>query len=68
MGGTRDGNRKVRDKLLAKNPNYYSELSKKAKKPRGGVHSPGSFTAGSERARLAGKKSKRRKAKEIERD
>lgn len=67
MGGTRDGGKKIRDKLLARDPNYYSNLSKKAKKPRGGHAYKHSFQNNPELAKAAGakggKKSKRGPAK-----
>lgn len=56
MPGTREGGLKARAKLLKNNPNYYSELSKKAKKPRGGINSPGSFANDRVRASIAGAK------------
>ena len=62
MGGTQEGNRKIRDKLLAQDPEYFSKLGSKGGKA---YHSkPQGFGSekvdkngltGSERARLAGK-------------
>jgi general stress protein YciG len=48
MSGTKEGNLKGRDKNLAKNPNHYSDLSKKRKSVGGG------FRNNSELARRAG--------------
>lgn len=59
MGGTIEGNRKIRDKMLARDPDHYRKIGGLGK--RGGKYSPGSFT--SETAREAGKKSKRGKSK-----
>lgn len=67
MGATQDGGKKFRDKVLAQNPNYYSEISKRARKPRGGHNSVGDFAKNRELAQKAGsvggKKSKRGKAR-----
>lgn len=69
MGGTKDGARKARDKLLAKNPNHYSDISKKAKKARGGKAYKHSFQNNVELAKIAGakggKKSRRGPAKKV---
>lgn len=56
MGGTREGGIKARAKLLKDNPNYYSDLAKKARKPRGGAATPGSFANDPARAAKAGSK------------
>lgn len=56
MGGTREGGLKSRAKLLKENPNYYSDLAKKARKPRGGAATPGSFANDPARAAKAGAK------------
>lgn len=56
MGGTREGGIKASEKLLAKDPNYYSNLAKKARKPRGGAATPGSFANDPARAAKAGAK------------
>jgi len=56
MGGTREGGLKARAKLLQENPNYYSDLAKKARKPRGGAATPGSFANDPARASKAGAK------------
>lgn len=61
MAGTKEGNRKVRDALLAKDPEHYSKISRRAKKPRGGVNSANGFNADRRRAAQAGEKSKRTK-------
>ena len=52
MAGTPEGNRKVADGLLAKNPNHYREIGARGKK--GGDLSPGSFKKGSAQAAKAG--------------
>lgn len=66
MGATSEGGKKTRDKLLARDPNYYSNLSKKAKKPRGGRNSVANFDENRELARkagaLGGRKSRRGKS------
>lgn len=71
MGATKDGGKKTRDKLLEKDPNYYSNISKKATKPRGGRHSANSFDKNPELAKTAGaiggRKSKRGKGKRLNR-
>lgn len=53
MSGTKEGGRKAAATNLAKDPNFYSNISKKAKH-KGGKNSPGSFD--SQRARAAGRK------------
>lgn len=60
MGGTREGGIKARDKLLAEDPDYYKKIRAKVKNPVAGKKAKGSFTKGSERARLAGAKGGRR--------
>ncbi len=70
MGGTTDGGKKTRDKLLAEDPDFYKKIRAKVKNPVAGKTATGSFTKGSERARIAGakggKKSKRRPAQTIQ--
>jgi len=56
MGGTREGGIKASQKLTAKDPNYYSNLAKRARKPRGGAATPGSFANDPARAAKAGAK------------
>ena len=56
MGGTREGGLKASEKLKQKDPNYYSNLAKKARKPRGGAATPGSFANDPARAAKAGAK------------
>lgn len=56
MGGTREGGIKASEKLKARDPNYYSNLAKKARKPRGGAATPGSFANDPARAAKAGAK------------
>lgn len=51
MVQTSEGGKKVAKKLLADNPNYYSELGKKSRKA--GVRG---FDSDTERARMAGAK------------
>lgn len=69
MGATQDGGKKTRDKLLKKDPNYYSNISKQATKPRGGRNSAHNFAKNPELAKAAGaiggKKSKRGKGKRL---
>lgn len=57
--GNSETAKRVAAELLEKNPNHFRDISKMAKKPRGGKNSPGSFNA--ETGRLAGKKSALRK-------
>lgn len=60
MGGTSKGGKKAAAKLIAQNPNHYSELSRRAKKPRGGDASPGSFKRGDSTVQSLGGKASRR--------
>ncbi len=66
MGGTTDGGKKTRDKLLAQDPDFYKKIRAKVKNPVAGKAATGSFDKDPERARLAGakggRKSKRRPA------
>lgn len=68
MAGTKEGARKRAERQIKENPNYFSDLAKLAKKPRGGKNSPGSFSKGSIQASKAGRKggklSKRGKQKD----
>lgn len=55
MGNNSEAGKETARRMMASNPNYFRDISLKAKKPRGGKNSPGSFDP--ERARLAGVKS-----------
>jgi hypothetical protein len=63
MAGTSKGGKKSAKKLTAKDPNYFSNLAKRSRKPRGGKASPGSFKPGNPYASKGGKASKRGPAK-----
>lgn len=56
MSGTSKGGKKAAAKLLAKDPDYYRNLAKRAKRPRGGNSTPGSFANDPARASVAGSK------------
>ncbi len=53
MAGTSKGGRKFADRKRQEDPDYYSNLSKKAKKPRGGKSTPGSFKKGNQFGKLS---------------
>jgi hypothetical protein len=59
VSGTSKGGRKAAKSLRAKDPQYFSKLSRKSKKPRGGKASPGSFKKGNQYAAQGGKAGKR---------
>lgn len=59
MSGTSKGGKKAAATLLAKDPNHFKNLQKRAKKPRGGAASPGSFKPGNQYSVKGGKASKR---------
>lgn len=65
--GTPSGAKKATATKLAKDPNFFSKISRQAKKPRGGKASSGSFTPknAAKLGRAGGKKSKRGPAKKI---
>jgi general stress protein YciG len=65
MTGTKKSTKKTARTLTKDDPNFYSKISKMAKKPRGGQHSPGSFKKGNDLAAKGGKASKRRKGKHL---
>jgi general stress protein YciG len=66
MAGTSEGAKKGAATKLAKDPNFFSKMSRRAKKPRGGKASVGTFKAGAKRTKEAaakgGAKSRRGKA------
>lgn len=59
MAGTSKGARKFAQKKLRDDPDYFKNLSRKSKKPRGGKASPGSFKKGNEFAAKGGKAGRR---------
>lgn len=59
MPQTSDGAKKFAKRKLAEYPDYFRNLQKRARKPRGGKASPGSFKKGNQYAALGGKASKR---------
>ncbi len=59
MSGTNKGAKKFAAKKLAEDPDYFRNLAKRNRKPRGGAASPGSFKKGNEYAAKGGKASKR---------
>jgi hypothetical protein len=59
MAGTSRGGKKAADKLRAKDPDYFSHLARRSRKPRGGKASPGSFKKGNPFAAKGGKAGKR---------
>lgn len=65
MTGTKKGARKFTAKMLAKDPDYFRKLQQKAKQPRGGKSSPGSFKKGNEFAAKGGRAGKRGSGKNI---
>ena len=68
MSGTSKGAKKFAQKKLAEDPDYFRNLQKKARKPRGGAASPGSFKPGNEFAAKGGKAGKRGPGKSVELD
>lgn len=63
MAGTSKGAKKFAEKKLAEDPDYFKNLQKRAKRPRGGKASPGSFKPGNQYAAKGGKAGKRGPAK-----
>lgn len=63
MAGTKNGGQKFAAKKKAEDPDYFKKLSAKAKKPRGGRASPGSFKPGNKISAKGGKAGKRGPAK-----
>lgn len=63
MAGTKSGGQKFAAKKKAEDPDYFKNLSAKAKKPRGGKASPGSFQPGNKTSVKGGKAGKRGPAK-----
>lgn len=59
MAGTKNGGQKFAAKKKAEDPDYFKKLSAKAKKPRGGKASPGSFKPGNTTSVKGGKAGKR---------
>lgn len=59
MSGTSKGAKKFAKKKIAEDPDYFKNLQKKAKRPRGGKASPGSFKKGNKYAAKGGKAGKR---------
>lgn len=59
MAGTKKGAKKFAAKKLAEDPDYFKNLQRKAKKPRGGAASPGSFKKGNTLSIKGGKAGKR---------
>lgn len=59
MSGTSKGAKKFAQKKLAEDPDYFKNLQRKAKKPRGGKASPGSFKKGNAYAAKGGRAGKR---------
>lgn len=66
MGGTTRGGKKAAKTLLAKDPDHFRKLALRAKKPRGGKASPGSFKTGNRISIKGGSSSKRGKGKMID--
>jgi hypothetical protein len=64
MAGTKNGGQKFAAKKKAEDPDYFKKLSAKAKKPRGGKASPGSFKPGNKQSVKGGKAGKRGPAKD----
>ncbi len=59
MAGTSKGAKKFAQKKLAEDPDYFRNLQRKAKKPRGGKASPGSFKKGNTASIKGGQAGKR---------
>ena len=59
MTNTKKGGKKFAQKKLAEDPDYFKKLSARARKPRGGKASPGSFKPGNTISVKGGKASRR---------
>lgn len=65
MTNTSKGAKKFAAKKLAEDPDYFKNLARRSRKPRGGKHSPGSFKKGNPLAAKGGKAGKRGPAKKV---
>lgn len=65
MAGTSKGARKFAARKLAEDPDYFKNLQRKARKPRGGAASPGSFKPGNPYAAKGGRAGKRGPGKTV---